>query len=307
MDSNRNIKGNVPNSGFLKTLNNNILKFTNLSYNINRGFPILSGFINLSGFPIFSINRGFPIISIANGFPILMSTPKFTRSLHTNIIKDKKKEAFKANVIGPLKNKKLYEMDELKLFSTMDIETISLKNFDNMQIPIVITSYSNPFINKIFIINNIKLEIAILNNDLNNIEKLVNNLWKEYIDYISNTPKNFETIFAHNLGSFDGLFLYKGLLKNLDITNISSIIDDKNDFISISYKFDKINITWKDSYRIFPVSLDGLYKSFNIVGKTDKYNPAFNDLSIFSNKDLYNNFIEYSLQDSKEEWRGGVG
>jgi hypothetical protein len=88
-----------------------------------------------------------------------------------------------------------------------------LKNIDHLQIPVLIASYSSEIINKIFTIDHVKLKVAIVNNDLKTINILVIELWKNYIDYVLNNPKYFETIFAHNLGSFDGLFLYKGLLK----------------------------------------------------------------------------------------------
>ena len=159
-------------------------------------------------------------------------------------------------------------------------------------------------------IDHVKLRVAIHNNNLKAINILVNGLWKDYIDYVLSHPKYFKTVFAHNLGSFDGIFLYRGLLKNLDIKDIGSIIDDKNNFISITYKpkskgntpphlTSDIRITWKDSYRIFPVSLDDLCKTFGTIGKTEKYNPVFNDISVFSNKLLLDEFIKYSLQDAK--------
>jgi hypothetical protein len=42
-------------------------------------------------------------------------------------------------------------------------------------------------------------------------------------------------IFSHNLGSFDGYFIFKGLLElpGIDINKVNSIIDDFHRFISI--------------------------------------------------------------------------
>jgi hypothetical protein len=42
-------------------------------------------------------------------------------------------------------------------------------------------------------------------------------------------------IFSHNLGSFDGYFIFKGLLTlpDIDINKVTSIIDDFHRFISI--------------------------------------------------------------------------
>jgi hypothetical protein len=57
-------------------------------------------------------------------------------------------------------------------------------------------------------------------------------------------------------------------------------------------------LTFKDSLRIFPMSLSNLCKTFGVDGKLSKYNQAFNTLELFNNKDLLNNFIEYGVQDS---------
>jgi hypothetical protein len=96
-------------------------------------------------------------------------------------------------------------------------------------------------------------------------------------------------------GKFDGYFLYDGLLKVVDnIKNINTIVDNKNNFISIYYTYkrdDKFKVvTWKDSLRLFPISLDQLCKTFDVVGKTQVYNPAFNDVSLFDETNLYTQF-----------------
>lgn len=187
---------------------------------------------------------------------------------------------------------------QTNLFATMDIETITLNEFDNLQVPVIITTTTNNH-SFIFKIDNVKLKEAIINKDLILINSLVDSLWKEYLDFVIKYNNKFETIFAHNLGSFDGYFLYKGLLRNLNIKNVSSIIDDKNKFICISYKTDDFTIKWKDSYRIFPVSLSKLGDVFNVKGKLFKHNPLFNDISIFDNKELLKDFIAYALHDSK--------
>ena len=59
-----------------------------------------------------------------------------------------------------------------------------------------------------------------------------------------------------------------------------------------------MKINWKDSYRIYPVSLDDLCKTFNAEGKLSKYDIKFNDLDLFNNLELLEKFKEYSLQDS---------
>lgn len=181
----------------------------------------------------------------------------------------------------------------------MDVETI---NFNGNQYPITISTY-NGFKNesKLFVINDDLL--------MKNSELAINNLFKEYFNYIqiNNHPT---TIFVHNLGSFDGYFIYKALL-NYDYINTNSIIDQHNKFIQISYcipkkvddllnkKKNKV-INFKDSYRIFPVSLNNLCKNFNVEGKINKYNIKYNDINLFlpENKDLFNEFKKYSIQDS---------
>ncbi len=200
---------------------------------------------------------------------------------------------------------------ELNNFATMDIETINLKNFNNLQIPIVISSTHSIDNNetkttKLFIIDHIKLKLFIKNNNLDSIKLLVINLWKEYYDYIIVNNNNFKVIFAHNLGSFDGLFLYNGLLNIVDIKKLETIIDQKNKFILIKYKDNirnslgdekKLEIVWKDSYRIFPVSLEGLCRNFNIIGKLSKYDNNYNSIEMFDNKSLFDKFLNYSKQD----------
>jgi hypothetical protein len=173
-------------------------------------------------------------------------------------------------------------------FASMDIETIS---HNGIQIPIAISLAYSDNLSRIFLIDDILFNI--------NPSKALDNLWLDFFDFITKNPKIFKTLFVHNLGSFDGLFLYKPLSNIYDIDKVSTIIDDKNKFIKISLKLDKDTIiTWKDSYRIFPVSLDDLCKVFNVSGKTSKYDNRFNNINIFKNLDLLEVFKEYSLQDA---------
>jgi hypothetical protein len=50
--------------------------------------------------------------------------------------------------------------------------------------------------------------------------------------------------------------------------------------------------------RIFNISLNELCETFNVEGKISKYNPEFNDLSLFDKPILLNKFKEYAIQDS---------
>jgi hypothetical protein len=61
---------------------------------------------------------------------------------------------------------------------------------------------------------------------------------------------------------------------------------------------ENVNIVWKDSYRIFPVSLNELCKVFKVEGKLSKYDSKFNSLDLFNDQTMFSKFIEYSIQDS---------
>jgi len=268
--------------------NKKITKNSDHLNNRGTGFPLNKNYgpTILKNVDQYVLKRGFHNLNYIRGFH------NYSCKLNNN------------NFIKPLKSKPLLELNN---FATMDIETISLKNFNNLQIPILISSVhsindNETKITKLFQIDHLKLRFEIKNNNLNNIKLLVIDLFKEYIDYIIINNNHFKTIFVHNLGSFDGLFLYNGLLNIVDIKKIESIIDDQNRFILIKYKDiinkNKIEIIWKDSFRIFPVSLEELCKNFGVIGKLSKYDNRFNAIEMYDNFELFNNFIEYSKQDS---------
>ena len=50
--------------------------------------------------------------------------------------------------------------------------------------------------------------------------------------------------------------------------------------------------------RLFPVSLDQLCQVFGVKGKASKYNPEFNEISLFNNSELLATFKEYAIQDT---------
>ena len=138
----------------------------------------------------------------------------------------------------------------------MDIETM---DWNGKQIPIAISTAYSVKKCKIFLINkNLLLEDS---------DKAVNNLWKEYLDFIVDKKDYFENIFVHNLGSFDGYFLYPGLSNIVLPNQIKCIFDNQNKFIQIEININKSKITWKDSYRIFSVSLENLCKVFKVPRK----------------------------------------
>ena len=132
-----------------------------------------------------------------------------------------------------------------------------------------------------------------------NSTKAVNDLWLKFFNYLENSNNiNFKYIFVHNLGSFDGIFLYKALSNFYKPSQLETIIDDKNKFIIITLKLSNYKIIFKDSYRIFPISLNELCKVFTVEGKISTYNTNYNNLNIFKNKYLLKDFINYSKQES---------
>lgn len=114
------------------------------------------------------------------------------------------------NVIKPLTPPKSIKPS---IFSTMDIETIT---HNKIKVPIAI-SHHNGKTNKtvVFLINHKLIET--------NLDLALKTLWKNYFDYLVKN-KTF-TVFIHNLGSFDGYFLYKALLNHFSPKNVSCIID----------------------------------------------------------------------------------
>ena len=181
---------------------------------------------------------------------------------------------------------------ELKPFATMDIETMQLNKLGD-QVPVAISFVSNE-VKELILIDYAKL--VYLNNgelDINSVDKLVLDMFSKFLDLLKKYNKSSITILVHNLGGFDGLFLFKYLTKILG-SEVNTLIDSNNKFIQISYN----KIKFIDSYRMFPVKLDALAKLFNVEGKTSTYNSKFNDFSLFKNNTLLNTFKEYSLQDS---------
>lgn len=62
----------------------------------------------------------------------------------------------------------------------------------------------------------------------------LNKLWKDFFKYLENNSilgNNY--IFVHNLGSFDGYFIFKAISELYHPNNISTIIDHHNKFIKI--------------------------------------------------------------------------
>jgi len=164
-------------------------------------------------------------------------------------------------------------MPEPDILAAMDIETIE---FYGKQIPVAISLVSD----------NIKI-LFIISKTINNltINSEIDKLWREFFTYLIEHKSLFKTIFVHNLGSFDGYFNYKYLSRFFNPNQICTIMDEDNKFICMSLNLEDRRINWKDSYRIFPVSLEYLSKIFSVKGKISKYNLEFNTLNLFLNEE----------------------
>jgi len=214
------------------------------------------------------------------------SIHKFKRSFHHSCVNNKNTNL---NTIKPLKTpQSVYKIS----IATIDIETIQ---FNNIQIPISI-SFSYNINDKIFTI----FKLIDYNLLLKDSDKAIKLLWLNFMDELNGLKLNKCIIYSHNLGSFDGYFIFKGLLElpNIDISKVNSIIDDLHRFISVDILWKNTKVIFKDSLRIFPVSLQELCLLFDVEGKLYPYNPEFNKTTLFENEILLNQFIEYSKQDS---------
>jgi hypothetical protein len=109
-------------------------------------------------------------------------------------------------------------------------------------------------------------------------------------------------IYIHNLAKFDGVFLLNILA---DIGKIIPIIHHK-DIISIGFKFNSYNITFKDSLQMLIVSLRKLAQAFRVETQKSIFPHSFvnesnldyvgpvPEFKYFDNisKDEYNNYSE---------------
>jgi hypothetical protein len=205
------------------------------------------------------------------------------------------------NPISLYNKKGILKQQHAKPFFTMDVETVYLESVKS-EVVIAISScgFNNGVLdNQIFLIDPNLLLI--------NYELASHELWNKYFKYLKSVIDNNITIegklviFAHNLGNFDGYFLFRGLMSCYNPDHVNSIVDESNTFISITATTlgGGDLIEWKDSLRIFPSSLNEVCKMFGVDGKFTAYNPKFKTLDFFNNSELVQEFINYSLQDAK--------
>ena len=177
----------------------------------------------------------------------------------------------RGNAISPTTKKDL----RVKSFFTMDIETIS------------VDACMSAKAGKHFLIDHQLLQ--------HNIDDAVAKLWSVFYEYLTTLSSYSLTIYVHNLGGFDGIFIFKYLASiSNDPSMVDTIIDGSNKFITISYN----GIVFKDSYRVFPVSLQELCGIFNVTGKSNVYKEEYSNIQVFSNPALLQEFISYGMQDS---------
>lgn len=136
---------------------------------------------------------------------------------------------------------------------------------------------------------------------LNNRENFLKDLWERFFTQLKKRVNYKVTVFLHNLGNFDGYYILTGLLnmKGVKKDDIKTIIDSDKNYVQITFKGLNFDLVFKDSLRMFDVSLDDLCKHMNVRGKTSKYDEVFNSPTLFKNPLLLNKFIKYGLQDSK--------
>ena len=262
---------------YLEKIKNNIQNFYESGYPIST-FNILQ--IKLWNYEYKTFQKRKKEVSSNN------SIHKFERGYHSSCINNKNTNL---KLIKPLKTPQ--SVHKMKI-GAIDIETI---DFNGNQLPISI-SFSYNAHDKIFTI------FKLIDSDLLIIDsnKAVKLLWLNFMEELNSLNLNKCIIFSHNLGSFDGYFIFKGLLElpDIDINKVNSIIDDLHKFISIDLIWKDSRFIFKDSLRIFPVSLQELCSLFEVDGKTHVYNPLYNKISLFENNNLLLSFIEYSKQDS---------
>ena len=134
------------------------------------------------------------------------------------------------------------------------METMKINQYGD-QIPVLISFVSNN-IREVILIDHTKfvyLEYGEL--DMACVEELVIEMFIKLLNLLKQYENISFTILVHNLGGFDGLYLFKYLTKVLGF-EVDALIDNNNKFIQIT----QIKIKWIDSYRLFPIKLDDLLK-----------------------------------------------
>ena len=122
----------------------------------------------------------------------------------------------------------------VKEFSTLDIETM---NVNNEQQPVMVSfTHSNPSKNGYFLISK---------DIINNPPLYVKLLWDSVFNHIILSCTNkVNIIFVHNLGGFDGYFIFK-YLANTYPNNVNALVDMDNRFITITLILNEVTYILK--------------------------------------------------------------
>lgn len=180
-------------------------------------------------------------------------------------------------------------------FASLDTETIP---YNNLEVTWLVTFTREDESQVYFLIDP---ELFFLN-----YEEALNKLWFEVFSYLTLFYKG--DILVHNLGSFDGYFIYKQASVLFPPHDVDALVDPQNKFITIGIDFEnwgdtedewELNkIKFKDSMRQFPIGLDQFCKIYKVPGKLSKFNKAWHDPSILYNWNILLEAIKYGLQDS---------
>jgi hypothetical protein len=86
----------------------------------------------------------------------------------------------------------------------------------------------------------------------------------EFLNYVNKKKYDGYTIYAHNGGRFDFLFILERILK---ITNTFEMMERQSAIINIRSGLSKCNISFADSYALLPAKLIDLTKTFDVEHK----------------------------------------
>jgi hypothetical protein len=134
-------------------------------------------------------------------------------------------------------------------FITMDLETIGIIQGNKETLQLYLLCWYDGVKKYTYLINN-----SIVNQS--GVREIIIKAMKD----ICRKKYNFYKIYLHNFAKFDAIFLIKYLA---EIGNCKPIIHNGK-IISFSFKYNKITVTFRDSYLLLLGSLDKLSKSFSI-------------------------------------------
>ena len=200
-----------------------------------------------------------------------MAYSNLSSSNNTNLLN-------KNQLINPLSRRSVKPSE----FATMDIETIT---FNGHQLPCLISIKLTSQV-KVFRAKKLDVESVFF-------------MWVEFFDYLEEKSNSKTvTIFSHNLGGFDGIFLSKFVNSYFDIEQVETVVDAYRKHLSFRITVNGKTFLFLDSLRIFPVSLQSLCSVFGVEGKVAPYNPKWNSATVFDNKEEFKKLIKYVGQDS---------